>query len=156
MFRANDQISLQILDCCQWVEDYDDLSCLGLAAGEGPLGQDTEDVTDIALSCHHQVPWWIMWIFMVTRQWQWVYNSVQCPVMTCVHNCTLRRLEESAAGQDQNTGEGRHYQWPGHTPSSLRQIRSYDWLTVDGVRTEEASSVGRTKQFVCSILHILQ
>ena len=39
-----------------------------------------------------------------------VYNSVQCPVMTCVHNCTLRRLEESAAGQDQNTGEGRHYQ----------------------------------------------
>ena len=37
-----------------------------------------------------------------------VYNSVQCPVMTCVHNCTLRRLEERAAGQDQNTGEGRH------------------------------------------------
>merc|ERR1712218_619482 len=27
-----------------------------------------------------------MWIFMVTRQWQVaVYNSVQCPVMTCVH-----------------------------------------------------------------------
>ena len=54
MFRANDQISLQILDCCQWVEVYDDLSCLGLAAGEGPLGQDTEDVTDIAL--HSEAP----------------------------------------------------------------------------------------------------
>ena len=147
MFRANDQISLQILDCCQWVEDYDDLSCLGLAAGEGPLGQDTEDVTDIALSCHHQVHWWIMWIFMVTRQWQCIIvSSVQLWRV-----CTLRRLEESAAGQDQNTGGQRHYQWPGHTPSSLRQIRSYDWLTVDGVRTEEASSVGRTKQFVCSI-----
>ena len=149
MFRANDPISLQILDCCQWVEDYDDLSCLGLAAGEGPLGQDTEDVTDIALSCHHQVHWWIMWIFMVTRQWQCVIvSSAQLWRV-----CTLRRLEESAAGQDQNTGEGRHYQWLGHTPSSLRQIRSYDWLTVDGVRTEEASSVGRTKQFVCSILY---
>ena len=48
MFRANDQISLQILDCCQWVEDNENLSCLGLAAGKGPLGQDTEDVTDIA------------------------------------------------------------------------------------------------------------
>ena len=104
MSRANDQISLHILD----------QSCLGLAAREGPLGQDTEDVTDIALplSCHHQIHRWIMWIFMV-RLAVAVYNSVQtvqCPVMTCVHNCTLRRLEESAAGQDQNTGEGRHYQ----------------------------------------------
>ena len=54
------------------------LSGLGLAAGDGPLGQDTEDVTDIALSCHHQVHWWIMWIFMVTRQWQFIIvSSVQ-------------------------------------------------------------------------------
>ena len=68
MSRANDQISLQILD----------QSCLPLAAREGPLGQDTEYDTDIALSCHHQVHWWIMWIFMVTRQWQFIIvSSVQ-------------------------------------------------------------------------------
>ena len=29
------------------------LSGLGLAAGGGPLGQDTENV-----HCHHQVHWW--------------------------------------------------------------------------------------------------
>ena len=94
MSRANDQISLQILD----------QSCLPLAAREGPLGQDTEYDTDIALSCHHQVHWWIMWIFMVTRQWQFIIvSSVQLWRV-----CTLQWLEESAAGQDQNTGEGRH------------------------------------------------
>ena len=67
MSRANDQISLQILD----------QSCLGLAAGEGPLGQDTEDVTDI-VTTSDQVHGWI---FMVTRQWQLVVS------MSSYHVC---------------------------------------------------------------------
>ena len=80
MFRANDQISLHILD----------QSCLGLAAGEGPLGQDTEYDTDIALSCHHQVHWWIMWIFMVTRQWQFIIVS---SYDVCAHCSDWRRVQ---------------------------------------------------------------
>ena len=124
MSRANDQISLQILD----------QSCLPLAAREGPLGQDTEYDTDIALSCHHQVHWWIMWIFMVTRQWQFIIvSSVQLWRV-----CTLQWLEESAAGQDQigilARGDTNSDQATLHQHYQVHQIRSYDWLTVDGVR----------------------
>ena len=34
-----------------------------------------------------------------------VYNSVQCPVMTCVH---IAETGGECSGQNQNTGEGRH------------------------------------------------
>ena len=55
------------------------LSGLGLAAGGGPLGQDTEDVTDIVTTIY--IHWWMVPVPETVA----VYNSVLCPVMTCVH-----------------------------------------------------------------------
>ena len=113
MFRANDQISLHILD----------QSCLGLAAGEGPLGQDTDTLHCIVMSppgtlvdnvdIHGDE-------CMVA-----VYNSVQCPVMTCVHIAETGG-ECSWSGSEYWRGETLTVTRPGHTPSSLPQIRSYD------------------------------
>ena len=67
-----------------------------------------------------------------------VYNSVQCPVMTCVH------IAETGG---ECSWSGSEY-WRAET---LSVTRPHSIIIVDGVRTEEASSVGRTKQFVCSI-----
>ena len=158
MFCANDQISLQILDCCQWVDDYDDLSCLGLAAREGALGQDTEDVTDIALSCHHQVHWWIMWIFMVTRQWQFIIvSSVQlwrvCTTAHCgdwrrVPLVRIRILVRGDTISDQTRPHSIVI-----TPDTII------WLTDSGWSEDWGGFLGRQDKTICmqhTIQHILQ
>ena len=145
MFRANDQISLPILD----------KSCLGLAAGEGPLGQDTEDVTDIALSCHHQVHWWIMWIFMVTRQWQCIIvSSVQlwrvCTTAHCgdwrrVPLVRIRILVRGDTISDQATLH-HHY-------------ARYDHMTDSGWSEDWGGFLGRQDKTICmqhTIQHILK
>ena len=98
------------------------LSCLGLAAGEGPLGQDTEDVTDIALSCHHQVHWWIMWIFMVTRQWQCI---IVCSYDVCAH-CGDWRREQLVRIRILARGDTYSDQATLHHYYQVHQIRSYD------------------------------
>ena len=78
------------------------LSGLGLAAGGGPLGQDTEDILTLSPPCYH-VHWWTVPVPETVA----VYNSVLCPVMTCVHIAETGG-ESSWSGSDRNTGEGRH------------------------------------------------
>ena len=78
--------------------------------------------------CHHHIHWWTVPVPETVA----VYNSVLCPVMTCVHIAETGG-ETSWSGSDQNTGKGRHLQWPGHTPSSLPGTPDTNiWLTDSG------------------------
>ena len=103
------------------------LSGLGLDAGGGPLGQDTENVPDIVTTMYIVGRW------RCRRLWQCI--TVYCVQLWRV--CTLRRLEESA-DEDQigilARGDTNSDQATLHQHYQVQQIRSYDWMTVDGVR----------------------
>ena len=77
------------------------LSGLGLAAGGGLLGQDTEDILTLS------PPDTLVDGAVTVPETVAVCNSVLCPVMTCVYIAETGG-ETSCSGSDRNTSEGRH------------------------------------------------
>ena len=109
------------------------LSGLGLAAGGGPLGQDTENVPDIVTTMYIVGRW------RCRRLWQCI--TVYCVQLWRV--CTLRRLEERAAGQDQIGILMRGDTYTVTRPHSINITRytRYDHMTDSGW-SEENSYAG--------------
>ena len=130
------------------------LSGLGLAAGGGPLGQDTEDVTDIVTTIY------IGGRCRCRRQWQCITVAVYgVPSYdVCAHCGDWRTVLHTVrwSGTDQNTGKVRHSIRDQATLHHYYQVPdTIIQMTVDRVRRLPRQDYCHVV-LVCNLLHIVK